>query len=160
MRWHTLPCCLLLGWAPAPAEVTVMVVPALQFVREGRSVQLKARTRGGGSDPGWTWQVMTPGGGSLRAGPMGNVLYCAEGVAPWSRVRVRATSIRHREAFGEAVVEVLPDGVFRVLEGVLGPHWLEEAAEAPPSIRIQVVPPSLFSMDYVPRNIIQVLWPV
>lgn len=84
---------------------------------------------------------MTPGGGSLAHVDPGRVRYTAGGVEPWIRVQVRATSLEDPARHAEAVIEVLPNEIFGVLEQVLGPGWIETGAERPAMVRLEIKEP-------------------
>jgi hypothetical protein len=134
----------LLG-AVAQAKVQVTLVPAIQFVRQGSSVLLKARVRGHRHDPGLAWSIVAPGPGSLAHADLGRVRYVADGVEPWSRVQVRVTSLEDPARHADAVIEVLPSEAFGVLEQVLGPGWIEAGAERPALVRLEIKEPRWFS---------------
>ncbi len=139
---------LALAGAPGEARVTVAVVPGISFIRQGSTVELKARTTGASGDSGWTW-TLVEGGGVLSPGDFGRIRYTADPAEPWARARIRATSIRHPEAWGEATLEILPADTFRVLEMVLGQNWIKEAAGHPVPIRLSIQEPSWFSFSEV-----------
>ncbi|MDR3673194.1 MAG: hypothetical protein P4L36_20280 [Holophaga sp.] len=107
---------------------------------------LKARTKGKVTEAGWSWKVMGSSGGALQSASHGRVLYTADPVPAWSRVTVRATSLKDPSAFGEAIIDVLPGEIFKIIGQVLGPRWIMEGSGAPSPIRLQIDDPGLFTL--------------
>ncbi|MDR3670456.1 MAG: hypothetical protein P4L36_06415 [Holophaga sp.] len=96
---------------------------------------------------------MAPGRGPLAHAGMGRVRYAAEGAEPWTRVRVRATSLDDPAAHAEAVLEVLPSEVFGVLEQVLGRVTARNLDNPAYAAEAQVVVPALISHQLHPVDL-------
>jgi hypothetical protein len=135
----------LLGGLPARALPRVEVLPAIQFVREGKSAVLKARAKGERPPRGWIWEVREPGQGTFESLSPGRVRFTPGPSRPWTTLQVRAASLDAPGAKGEATLVVLPHEVFSVLEEVLGEDWLLEHAAGPDPVRLEVVPPGFLS---------------
>ena len=136
---------LIFAMVATPAKCTVQVLPAIQFVREGGSVLLKARASDPTAHPEWKWQVLDPDHGVLQAHSPGRVRFTASGAAAWDRVVIRATRMDHPDEYSDALVEILPNAIFRTVEQVLGKDWISENAMQPSPIELTMSPPSLFS---------------
>jgi hypothetical protein len=129
----------------AQEKGSIDVLPCLQFVREGRSVILKARSNDKKISRGWQWAIIEPDQGVLEVIDFNRVRFTATNALPWARVHIRATNLDAPEKSGEAVVEVINSPVFETIENILGEDWISKHVDPKETIKVMVKGPSVFS---------------
>ena len=129
----------------AQEKGTVEVFPRIQFVREGRSVIVKARCNDEKVGRGWKWDIVEPNQGILEIVDLNRVKFTATNALPWTSVQIRATSLDNPEQQGVGIVEILNSPIFGTIENILGSNWISEQAAEQELIRLQVRGPGFFS---------------